>query len=94
MAFCRQMDDAVHIIFLHQFQHGIKITDICLDEGIVGLALNVLEVGQVARIGQLVNVDDVILWVFIHEKANDMRADEACTAGNDNILHKVLLLCV
>jgi len=57
-----EMDDAIHLVVLHQFQHQVEITDITLYESIVRLVLDVLEVSQV-------EVDDVILRIFVHEKS-------------------------
>jgi len=64
-----EMDDAIHLIVLHQLQHQVEITDITLYESIVRLVLDVLEVSQVACVSQLVEVDDVILRIFVHKKS-------------------------
>ena len=69
MALGSEMDDAIHLIVLHQLQHQVEITDIALNESIVRLVLDVLEVSQVACVSQLVEVDDVILRIFVHEKS-------------------------
>ena len=53
------------------------------DEGIVGEAGDILERLQVARIGELIQVDDVVLWVLIGQKSDDIRADEASAAGDE-----------
>lgn len=47
----------------------VEITDITLYESIVRLVLDVLEVSQVTSVSQLVEVDDVILRIFVHEKS-------------------------
>ena len=59
MALGSEMNDAIHLVVLHQLQHQVEITDIALNESIVRLVLNVLEVSQVACICQLVEVDDL-----------------------------------
>ena len=64
-----EMDDAIHLVVLHQLQHQVEITDITLYESIVRLVLDVLEVSQIASVSQLVEVDDVILRIFVHEKS-------------------------
>ena len=64
-----EMDDAIHLVVLYQLQHQVEITDITLYESIVRLVLDVLEVSQVACVCQLVEVDDVILRIFVHEKS-------------------------
>ena len=63
-----EMDDAIHLVVLHQLQHQVEITDITLYESIVRLILNVLEVSQVACVSQLVEVDVDILTISVHEK--------------------------
>ena len=63
-----EMDDAIHLVVLHQFQHQVEIADVALNESIVWLVLNVLEVSQVTSVCQLIEVDDVILRIFVHEK--------------------------
>ena len=64
-----EMDDTIHLVVLHQLQHQVEIADVALNESIVRLVLNVLEVSQVACVCQLVEVDDVILRIFVHEKS-------------------------
>ena len=59
VALSSEMDDAIHLVVLHQLQHQVEITDIALNESIVRLVLDVLEVSQVACICQLVEVDDL-----------------------------------
>ena len=44
MTLCSQMDNTVHLILLHQFQHQVEVTNVTLHEGIVWLILNILEV--------------------------------------------------
>ena len=69
MALGSEMDDAIHLVVLHQLQHLVEIADIALNESIVRLVLNVFEVSQVTCVSQLIEVDDVILRIFVHEKS-------------------------
>ena len=64
-----KMDNAIYMLILHQLQEGIKVADIHLDKLVVWLVLDVREVCQVTGIGQLIEVDDVVLRIFVHEKA-------------------------
>ena len=64
-----EMDDAIHLVVLHQLQHQVEIADVALNESIVRLVLNVLEVSQITCVSQLVEVDDVVLRIFVHEKS-------------------------
>ena len=44
VTFGSEMDDAIHLVVLHQFQHQVEIADIAFYESIVRLVLNILEV--------------------------------------------------
>ena len=78
-----QVDDAVHLLFLHQRQHRIEIAYVRLHEAVVRPVLNVLEVGQIARIGELIYIDYFALGVLVDEEAHYMAADESGSAGYD-----------
>ena len=87
MAFSCQMDDAVDLLVLHQLVEGLKVADVHLHKLVVGLILDILQIRQVARIRQLVEVDDVVFWILVYEQAHHMAPNKACSAGNDYILH-------
>ena len=67
MALGGQMDDAVHLFLLHQLVHTVEVADVHLHKLIVGLILHVFQVGQIARIGELIEVDDMIFRVLVHK---------------------------
>ena len=77
MALGGKVDYAVDAVFRHKALHCPVVANVGLDEHVVLLALYVLEVGKVARIRQLVHVDDAVLGVLVHEQAHHVRADEA-----------------
>ena len=83
MAFGRKVDDAVHVLLLHQTEHALEITDIHLHEPVVRSALDVPEIGEVARVGQLVKVYYPVSRVFVDKKAHNMAAYEPGAAGYD-----------
>ena len=85
MALGSEMDDTVNLLVLHQLIESIEVADVHLDKLIIGLVLDVLEVGEVTSVCKFVQVDDVILRVFVHEEANDMRANKSGTACNNYI---------
>ena len=60
MRFSCQMDDTIDLLILHQLVESVKVADVHLHELIVGLVLNVLEVGEIASISELIEVDDVV----------------------------------
>lgn len=82
MAFGSQVDNAVDPLFLHQTVEGVEITDVHLHEPVVGAVLYVLQVGQIAGVGQLVKVDDAIIRILVYEQAHDVAAYESGTAGD------------
>ena len=81
----RQVNDAVHVIQLHQLLHLLIVADVRLYEHIVRLVLNVLQVRQVPRIRQLVQVDDTVLRILVHEQAHHVAANKSGTAGNQYV---------
>ena len=81
MAFGSKVDHAVDAVFLKDSAHRLEVTDIGTHEHVVRGLLDVLQVGQVARVGQLVQVYDTVLGVLVHEKAHDVAPDEARAAG-------------
>ena len=93
MALCSQVDDTIDLLLLHEFIKSLEVADIHLDKLIVGLVLDILQVGQVARVGQLIDVDDVILGIFVHEKAYHMAPNEASATRDDDIslCHKPII---
>jgi len=89
VAFCGQVDDAVNLLVLHELVERVEVADVHLHELVVRLVLDILEVREVARVGELVEVDDLVIRVLVHEKANHVATDEACTAGDyDRTFHR------
>ena len=84
VALGREVDHAVDGVFREQRAHGVVVADVAPDEGIVGGVFDVAEVGEVARIGQQVEVDDSIVGVFRDEQPHDVRADESGAAGYED----------
>jgi hypothetical protein len=71
------------MLFLHQFVNTVEIADIHLYETVIRFILNVLQIGQVASVSKLIEVDDPVIRVFVHEKANNMTTDKTGTACDD-----------
>ena len=91
MAFSSEVDDAIDLLVLHELVERIEVADVHLHELVVRLALDVLEVREVARVSQLVEVDNFVLGVLVHEKANHVASDKACTAGDNNRTFHIFL---
>ncbi len=88
VTFCRQVDDTVYMFVLHELVERVKVADVHLHELVVRLVLDVLQVREVARVGKLIEVDNLVFRVLVHKQANHVASNKACTAGNDDILHK------
>ena len=84
MGLRREMDHAVHMFILHEGQDALEVADVHLDEPVVGPVLDVLEVREIARVGKLVQVDDPVVRVFVHEQPHDVAADETSAAGDED----------
>ena len=85
MALSGKMDDAIDLFILHQLVNTVEVANVHADELIVGLVLDVLQVGKVAGIGQLIEINNLIIRIFVYKKANDMASDESSTASDDDI---------
>ena len=83
---CCEVNNAVNLLVLHEFVEGIEVADVHLYELIVGLVFYVFQVGEVAGIGQLIEVDDVVLWVLVYEETYHMTADKTGAASYDNAM--------
>ena len=87
VAFGSEVDDSVDLFVLHELVERVEVADVHLHELVVRLVLDILEVREVARVGELVEVDNLVIRVLVLEQANHMTTNETCTAGDDNILH-------
>ena len=84
MAFGSEVDDAIDLFVLHELVERVKVADVHFHELIVRLALDVLEVSEITRIGELVKIDNLVFRILVHEKANYVATNEACAAGDDD----------
>ena len=82
MALGGEMDDAVDAVLADDAAHLVEVGDVGLHEGIVGLVLDVLEVGEVAGVCEFVEIDYAVVGIFVDEQAHDVRAYEAGAAGD------------
>ena len=87
MAFGREVYHPVDGILAEELPHPLVVADIGLYERVVRGVLDVREVGQIAGIGQLVEVDDTVSGVLVYEQAHHMASDEAGAARDQYIFH-------
>ena len=91
MAFGGKMHDAGRLEDFKGRAHGGGVRNIRLDEVVAGMVLYIGQRGEVAGIGQLVDVDDAPVGGG-EQKMHDCGADEARAAGdNDGMFHACFL---
>ena len=61
--------------------------DIALDEAITRMRLDILEVLEVPRVGQRVEVDDIQVLALREDVVDEVRPDETRTACDQYVLH-------
>ena len=84
MTLSGEVDYAIDMLVLHQLIHALKVADVHLDKLIVWLVFHVLEVGKVAGLCQFVEIDDVILRIFVDKKAYNMAPDKPSASRDDD----------
>ena len=94
MAFGGQVDHSVDIVLAEHFADGVVVADVGLDEGVVRSIFDVSQVGQIAGIGQFIEIDDPIVGIFVYEEPHHMRADESGAAGNEDVAFHVFVFSV
>ena len=72
--------NAINIVLLEQSVYSLEIADVSLHKCVVWLILYILEICQITRLGELIEVNDVILWILIYEKTYYVATDKTCTA--------------
>ena len=85
MALCREMHYPVDIVLLENLRNGILIANIRLHKGIILSVLVIFQILQVARIGQLVHVDNTDLVVIFAEHIMDIIAPDKSRAASYQI---------
>ena len=86
----RKVDDAVHMLLLHEFQYAFEIADIHFHEPVVRLVFDIAKVGEVACIGELVEIDYPVVRILVHKEPHDVRADESGSAGDNDASFHIL----
>ena len=77
-------DAAIHVTLgREEATHGLVVADVGLDEGEVRCLCHVSYGLEVARVGELVEADDVIVGVALGHQAHDVPPDEARPPGDE-----------
>ena len=92
VAFRREVDDVVGVILDNQVGDQRLIADIPLHKDMTGIPLDVLEVLQIAGIGQLVQVHQTDILVFLQHVVDKVGADKTGAAGDKIGFHYTIIL--
>ena len=63
MAFGREMHDDVDVVFAKNSRHSGGVADVGLDEAIVRIILDLAQRGEIAGIGELVDIDHAMTGI-------------------------------
>ena len=89
-----KVDNPVDLLVLHQFIEAFEVAYVHLDKLVVRLVLYVLEIGKIACVSELVNIDNPVVRILVHEEPYYVRADKACPSGDYYApTHKPFPLC-
>ena len=70
--------------------HDLAVADVALEKRVARVVLEIGQVGGIPRVGQLVEIDDAVVRVRRQDVADEVGADEAASAG-DQQLHRSTL---
>ena len=84
----REVDDDVRLLLLEDAVDRTAVCDVRTDELEIILLHRTFKRLEVARVRQLVDADDAVARMLLEHVVNEVRANEAGTAGHDN-RHKI-----
>lgn len=83
MTFSSQVDNSAKLVFFKKIFQKRCISNVALFKKIMGQMLYVAQVFQVARVGERIKVDDFVSRVFPNKMPDNVRADEARAARDE-----------
>ena len=81
VAFGCQMDYSVDVFAAHKAQECIKVANVHLYKSVIWLVFNIFQICQIAGISELVEINNLIFWIFVHEQSHYMAANKPGSAG-------------
>ena len=86
MGFGSEINDGVELVLGHELIHLIGIGDVALEKfvAIAVLLGHAIEVGEVAGVGQDIDIREVSRLVMFQNVANKVAANETAAAGYQN----------
>ena len=94
MALGGKVDDVIEIILLEQAFHQLLIADIALHKHMAGVALHVLQVFQIAGVGQLIQIDQQDLRLLFEHIMHKVGTNKTGAAGDQIGFHKSSFLYI
>lgn len=85
MALGGKVHHAIDAILFEDPFNELPVGYVALNEGVVRTCQDVLYVGYVARVGEFVEREDVVVGVLLHKVSYNMATDKAGTTGNQYI---------
>ncbi len=73
-----------HVHLRHELVHQLGVADVAPHEAVAGVAFHVPQVGRVAGVGELVQVDHPAAGVTLKQVEDEVAADEAAAAGDQD----------
>ena len=94
MALSGKVDDVIEIVLCKQALDQLLVADVALHKDMAGVALNVLQVLEVAGVGQLVKVDQQDLGVLLEHIMHKVGTNKTGAAGDKIFFHNMIFLSV
>jgi hypothetical protein len=82
-----EVDHALRLILTEYPVERIGVGDIGFLEEIIRSVLDIAEIFQISCIGQQIQINDAVLRIFPDKQPYYMRADEPCSARDNDSLH-------
>ena len=85
MTFRREIDDRVRQVRGQGFAYRFGVSDVGMDKRVAGFSVNIrygLQIGGIARIGELVVINNHAIRNMLEDMPDEVAADETTAAGN------------
>ena len=82
MGFCGKVDHCVDLTFFKEMFYERLVADISLDKAVAGVFMKTVEIAEICRVAQEVEIDDSSWKRGAEEMADKGRADEAGAASD------------
>ena len=80
MAFSREVDYEIRIVFCYERSRKLLITDVSVHENVPFITLDVLKVFKISGVRECIKVNDPDVGVFCKHVMDERSSDEACAS--------------